>query len=287
MSADVPTRDPRGADIPNRGPLTADSLSPLLRMHRIGWQVHAYGSVTSTHDAAKRLSDAGAPEGSLVVAEVQTGGYGRRGNPWESPPGGLWFSFVVRSHLPPERASGLSVVAAVAVARAVNDSFDLGARIKWPNDIFVGGRKLAGAMVSSAAFGALVVGVGLNANVPEGALPELPWYEATSLERETGGPVDRARLLAEILARFEDRYFAYRSPEHEALMAEWRELSLVLGEEVVATCGDERIEGTVFALEDDGGLVLRLADGRHRKLLPTGGVTLSVRQDVFPLDSDI
>ena len=266
MSVDVPNQVPRGADISGRGPLTADALSPLLRMHRIRWQVHAYGSITSTNDAAKRLSDAGAPEGTLVVAEVQTGGYGRRGNAWESPPGGLWFSFVVRSHLPPERASGLSVVAAVAVAGAVNDAFDLGARIKWPNDIFVEGRKLAGAMVSSAAFGALVVGVGLNANLSEDALPVLPWYEATSLERETGEPVDRARLLAMILGRFEDRYFAYRGPEHEALMDEWRELSLVLGEEVVATCG----------LEDDGGLVLRLADGRHRKLLPTGGVTLCI-----------
>jgi BirA family biotin operon repressor/biotin-[acetyl-CoA-carboxylase] ligase len=193
----------------------------------------------------------------------------------------------VRSHLSPERASGLSVVTAVAVAHAVNDAFELDARIKWPNDIFVGGRKLAGAMVSSAAFGALVVGVGLNANVRADALPELPWYEATSLERETGGPVNRARLLAGILGLFEERYFAYRSPEHEALMDEWRQLSLVLGEEVVATLGEERIAGTVFGLEDDGGLVLRLADGRHRKLLPTSDVTLSLGRGAFPLDTDV
>ena len=155
-----------------RDMLTEDTILPLVRDLRIRWRVHAYGSIVSTNDTAKRLAGAGAPEGTLVVAETQTGGHGRRGSVWESPPGGLWFSFVVRPHLPPERASGLSVVAAVAVARTVIDCAGLDARIKWPNDVFVGGRKLAGVMILSAGDGALVVGVGVNANVPEGKLPD-------------------------------------------------------------------------------------------------------------------
>jgi BirA family biotin operon repressor/biotin-[acetyl-CoA-carboxylase] ligase len=260
--------------IPNT--LTEDRILPLLRDHRIGWSVHAYGSIGSTNDTAKILADSGAPEGTLVVAETQTSGHGRRGNVWESPPGGLWFSFVVRPHLPPERASGLSVVTAVAVAKSVIDLGVAGARIKWPNDVFVSGRKLSGVMVRSAGEGALVIGVGVNANIEADELPAPEWYEATSLLRETGELHDRARLLAGLLGEFERRYFAYRGPDHASLIAEWRELSLVVGEWVTATVGDETVQGTVFDMEDDCGLVLRLAGGGHRKLLPTGDVTLSV-----------
>ena len=259
-----------------RDTLTEDAILPLLRDRRIRWRVHAYGSIVSTNDTAKRLAVTGAPEGTLVVAETQTGGRGRRGNAWESPPGGLWFSFVLRPHLPPDRATGLSVVAAVAVARTVIGFAGVNARIKWPNDVFVGGRKLAGVMVVSAGEGALVVGVGINANVPERELPVPKGYEATSLLREAGESCDRAALLARVLAEFESRYFAYRGPDHAELLDEWKRLSLVIGEAVTATVGDETVRGTVFGLEDDGGIVLRLADGRHRKLLPTGDVTLSV-----------
>jgi len=259
-----------------RDPLTDDAILPLVRDLRIGWQVHAYESVVSTNDTARNLAVQGAREGTLVVAETQTGGHGRRGSVWESPSGGLWFSFVLRPHLPPERASGLSIVAAVAVARAVNDLTELGARIKWPNDVFVSGRKLAGVMVVSAGEGVVVAGIGVNANVPEKSLPDPGWYEATSVARETGRDVERPVLLARILSEFENRYFAYRSPDHARLISEWRELSLVIGEAVTAAVGDETVRGTVFGLEDDGGIVLRLADGSHRKLLPTGDVTLSV-----------
>jgi BirA family biotin operon repressor/biotin-[acetyl-CoA-carboxylase] ligase len=260
-----------------RDPLTEDAILPLVRDLRVSWDVHAYDSVVSTNDTARNLALQGAKEGTLVVAETQSGGYGRRGSVWASPPGGLWFSFVLRPHLPPERASGLSIVGAVALAHTVNDIAGLGARIKWPNDVFVGGRKLAGVMVLSAGEGVVVVGAGVNVNVTEKELPDPGWYEATSLLRETGNRTTRAELLARFLAEFEGRYFAYRSPDHANLINEWRELSLVIGESVTATVGDETIRGTVFGLEDDGGIVLRLADGSHRKLLPTGGVTLSVR----------
>jgi len=259
-----------------RNTLTEDAIMPLVRDLRLDWQVHAYGSIVSTNATAKRMAGSGAPEGTLVVAETQTGGFGRRGRVWESPPGGLWFSFVVRPHLPPERASGLSVVAAVVVARSVIDVAGVGARIKWPNDVFVGGRKLSGSMVLSAGQGALVIGVGVNVNMEGGGLPKPEWYEATSLLSETGVRYDRAALLARILAEFESRYFAYRGPDHAELLREWRELSLVVGEWVTATIGDETVQGTVFDMEEDCGLVLRLAGGGHRKLLPTGDVTLSV-----------
>ncbi|MEA3409022.1 MAG: hypothetical protein U9Q95_01600, partial [Candidatus Eisenbacteria bacterium] len=128
----------------------------------------------------------------------------------------------------------------------------------------------------SAGAGALVVGVGINANVSEKELPAPAWYGATSLLRETGESCERAAVLARVLAEFESRYFAYRGPDHSELMEEWRGMSLVIGEAVTATVGDETVRGTVFGIEEDCGIVLRLPDGSHRKLLPTGDVTLSV-----------
>lgn len=259
------------------GTLTSDNISRLLESHRIGWRVRAYGSVGSTNETARRLACEGAPEGTLVVAETQTAGRGRRGNVWQSPQGGLWFSFLLRPGIAAGRAGGISVLASIAVARAVREASGLAATIKWPNDVFTSKGKLAGAMATATADGGLVVGIGINVNLDENALPRLEFYQATSLLLEAGRRFDRAALLALVLSEFEDRYFRYTGGEPDALIEEWRDLSVALGEEVVAVVAGEEIRGTVFGLEGDGGLVLRLADGRHRKLLPAGDVTLSVR----------
>lgn len=259
------------------GSLTADSIGPHLPVGRIEWTVHAYYVLGSTNDVARRLAVGGAPEGTIVVAETQTSGRGRRGREWYSPEGGLWFSVVLRPHLPPERAGGLTIIAAIAVARTVREVSDVDARIKWPNDVYVGRGKLAGILVESAGEGTLVVGIGLNVNVTVSDLPRDAGHEATSLSAEGRRTFDRAALLGRILLEFEPRYFAYRSPEYPQHVEEWRELSLVYGEEVVVTRGDEELRGTVFSLEEDGGIVLRLGDGRHEKVLPLGDVSLALR----------
>jgi len=256
--------------------VTRNDRAPLDGAPRIHWKVHAFGSVGSTNDIARRLAHAGAPEGTVVLAERQRRGRGRRGSVWVSPPGGLWFSLVLRPHLAPERAAGLSVVAAIAVARAARGAAGVAARIKWPNDVLVSGRKLAGAMAERAGSGALVLGVGLNLNLGPEELPALEWYEATSLAREAGRRFMRAELLALIVREFEPRYFRFRSSDHHTLVEEWRELSLVVGEQVVVTREGREIQGTAHGLDDDGALVLRLHDGRQERVLPTGEVTLRV-----------
>jgi BirA family biotin operon repressor/biotin-[acetyl-CoA-carboxylase] ligase len=258
------------------GVMTEDMIRPHLPPGRIKWAVHTFGTVGSTNDVAQRLAAAGAPEGTLVVASIQTRGRGRRGNPWESPEGGLWFSLVLRPHLPPEEASGLTVVAAIAAARAVRDAASLDARIKWPNDVHVGGRKLGGVMVESGPAEALVLGVGLNANIGADDLPEARWYETTSLFAETGRRVDLAALLGQVLRAFEPRYSRYRGPDRGKLIDEWRELSIAFGQQVVVGRGAELVEGTVFGLEDDGSLIVRLENGRHERVPPIGDVTLKV-----------
>jgi BirA family biotin operon repressor/biotin-[acetyl-CoA-carboxylase] ligase len=256
--------------------LTANELHPLLRDHRIEWRVSAYYRIGSTNHTARLLAEHGAPEGRLVVAETQSRGHGRRGSEWISPPGGLWFSFVLRPELPPDRTGAMPVVIAVSIARTLIDATGVPARIKWPNDVFVGGRKIAGAMVTAAGDGALVAGVGVNVNVRERDLPAGRYYDATSVLVETGTPTNRAELLSRLLMAFEGRYFTLGGPEKKTLIDEWRDLSLVLGEEVKATERGDEIRGTVFGIEEDGGIVIRLPDGRHRKLLPTSDVTLGL-----------
>lgn len=258
------------------GVITEDEIRAHLPSGRIDWEVRAFGTVGSTSDVAQRLAASGAPEGTLVVASTQTTGRGRRGNAWQSPEGGLWFSVVLRPHLPPEMASGLSVAAAIAVARAVRDTGGLDARIKWPNDVHVRGRKIGGAMLESAPDQTLVLGVGIDVNIARDDLPRPRWYEATSVLAETGRRTDLAAFLGRVLAEFESRYFRYRGPERGTLIDEWRELSVTLGQQVVVGRAGGVVEGTVFGMEDDGGLVVRLADGRHEKVLPIGDVTLEV-----------
>jgi BirA family biotin operon repressor/biotin-[acetyl-CoA-carboxylase] ligase len=258
------------------GTITEDEIRAHLPPGRIKWEVHAFGTVGSTSDVAQRLAVSGAPEGTLVVASTQTRGRGRRGTPWQSPDGGLWFSLVLRPHLPPERASGLSVAAAIAVARAVRDVGGLDAGIKWPNDVHVGGRKIGGVMLESAAADAFVLGVGVDVNIARDDLPRPRWYETTSLLAETGRRTELAAFLGSVLREFEGRYFRYRGPERGALIDEWRELSVSLGQQVVVAHAGEVIEGTVFGLEEDGGLIVRALGGRHEKVLPIGDVTLEV-----------
>ncbi len=246
------------------------------RSRRIAWRIHSFGKVGSTNDVARRIAQGGAPEGTIVLAETQASGRGRRGSAWHSPEGGLWFSVVLRPHLTAERAGGLSIVGALAVARAAGDAAGIATSIKWPNDVVVDGRKLAGIMVETGGNGALVVGVGLNVNVAPEDLPDLEWYEATSLLRETGRTFVRGALLARIAREFETRYFLYKSPDHHELVEEWRELSVVFGQQVRVTARGKILEGTVHALDDDGGIIVRLPAGAQEKVLPIGDVTLTV-----------
>jgi BirA family biotin operon repressor/biotin-[acetyl-CoA-carboxylase] ligase len=247
----------------------------VLPSHGIAWTVHAYGTVGSTSDVALKLARSGAPEGTLVVSETQTAGRGRRSAPWESPEGGLWMSFVLRPRLGPERRPGISLVSATAVAKALHALSGLPVRLKWPNDVIIEGRKIAGVMVESAGE-SLVVGIGINVNIPEEDLPRPRWYEATSLLRETGRLWDRAVLAARILDAFESRYADYAGRDTARVMNEWRGLSLVLNELVSVAGGGSSFTGAVVAIDEDAAVVVRLPDGRQVRVLPHGDSTLTI-----------
>ncbi len=204
----------------------------LSRLGPIGSRVLFYSTTSSTNDVAAGLAADPAAEGAVVVAEQQTAGRGRRGRTWFSPPGaGLYVSVVLRpgrARIDPDRATALLTLAAgVALAEAVERVTGLGPDIKWPNDLLIGRRKLAGILaegVAGAASGGLqsvVLGYGVNV----GAVAPPPELAArvTSLESELGRPIDRAALCAESLAAIAARYGDLLDGHYDAILDAWRQ----------------------------------------------------------------
>ena len=229
---------------------------------RLDVQWHA--AVPSTMDVASALASGGADQGVVVGATRQTAGRGRRGRVWESPPeAGLYFSFIAR---PPVRANAslplLTLAAGVAVRDGIYAALGLPAELKWPNDVLVGRRKLAGILAEGLGIGtagqAVVIGVGLNL-LPSLYPPEVA-ARATSLEGELGRAVDRGQLMAEVLAALSDRLAMLERSPGDILQA-WRASS--------PSATGTRVEweghsGTTAGIDDSGALLVRTPSGLER-----------------------
>jgi len=202
----MPWTAPEGE--PQLDPSLTAGFQGCLPGGRMAGPLVAYRSVPSTQTLCRRLGAAGVSEGAVVVADHQTAGRGRRGRVWQARPGvGLLFSCLLRPNLPPARWSELTVTAAVAVAEAIETTAEVTARLKWPNDVLVGDRKLAGVLaqgvVGPTPF--VVLGVGINVGGDHGQWPADLATRAVSLA-ELGHPVSREALLAAVLARLLSRY---------------------------------------------------------------------------------
>lgn len=205
------------------------------RAGAFGRRLHWLQSTASTNDVAARLAESGAEEGTTVVAEMQTAGRGRHGRVWFSPAGaGLYTSVIVRSEKALSDATHpatlLTLASGVAIAEAVRAVTGLPAEIKWPNDILIGGRKLAGILAEATvqAGQPLFVVVGFGVNLQPAAYPPELASRVTSIEAETNRPADRALLLAEILASLGERYADLREGRFDAILTAWRAFAVSL-----------------------------------------------------------
>jgi len=215
------------------------------------------GEVASTNDVARDLAANGAAEGTLVVAETQTAGRGRRGKPWSSPPGNLYMSLVLRPGCPPATAVQLGFVAGVAL-----DDPGIPLTLKWPNDVLLGGKKVSGILLESAtrADGSLdwvVVGIGVNtAHHP----PEAQW-PATDLTSLRDRP-DPESLLPVLAGRFLDYYALWKAEGFRPIRRLWLETSYFAPGERITVGGSETpLVGEFVDIDEHGALVLRLASG--------------------------
>jgi len=251
--------------------LTADDVKARLKTKRIGSEILVFEETSSTNDVVEHLAKSGAREGLVVFAESQTRGRGRRGRAWVSPRGkGLWFSVLLRPSLPPTAASRITVAASVAVARAIRETCRVEARIKWPNDVIVNGRKLAGILTELRAetdeILLAILGIGIDVNCEQEDFPNDLARVATSLKMETGSAQDRVSLAVRVLAALDECY-ELALADFEAVMDEWAKLCTTLGQQIVVTMGQRRVEGFAQALDSDGALLVRGDSGQLERIL--------------------
>lgn len=230
---------------------------------------------TSTNDVAADLARRGAEDGTVVIADEQTAGRGRRGRSWQSPPRrSLLCSLILRPPLAAQQAGRLTMLAAVAVARAIRH-MGLPAELKWPNDILIGGRKVGGILAETEIIGDrllhAIVGIGINVSLTAADLARIS-AQATSLTIEAGRRVSRWRLLRLFLAEFQARYRVIGSDHGQSVFAEWASLLHTLGREVTVVLDGGAVTGVAEAVDADGALLLHRADG-HRLRVTVGDVS--------------
>ncbi|MBN1889063.1 MAG: biotin--[acetyl-CoA-carboxylase] ligase [Thermoflexales bacterium] len=231
--------------------------------------------VGSTNDVAQALAADGAPEGTLVIADEQTAGRGRLGRQWWAPAGdNLLLSLLLRPALPPLQALRLTMAAGLAAAEAIEQTSGLAARLKWPNDVWLNGKKAGGSLAETRLAGErleyAIVGLGLNVNADLSQHAELAAL-ATSLRMESGQQQDRRLILRALVESFAAWYGDISSPR---LREAWARRLITLGQQVEAWAGQQSIRGLAEAVDEDGALLVRTANGRlHR--LSAGDVSLS------------
>ena len=243
--------------------LTPETIHSVLRTKSFGRTLHVLPETPSTNTAAIALAQKGAAHGTVVVAERQTAGRGRLGRSWYSPAGAnLYCSVIVRQTPGPtqltEWLSWVPLLSAVAAARAIQEVAALQARLKWPNDILLGQRKLGGVLCESSGSHTqgtfVVVGIGINVNTAQDAFPDDLRDLATSLAAEAGHPFDRAALLASLLLELE-RSESLLLGQPADLKHEYMRLCSTLGRHVQISLADgEIVEGRADSINPDGSL---------------------------------
>jgi len=247
-------------------PCAAEVL-PLLATRKLGRDCRYVEETGSTNRDAAACAEAGAAEGLTIVAGRQTAGRGRMTRAWFSPPGAnLYFSLLLRPEVELSRAASLPLVMGLAVAEALRGLAPaVAARVKWPNDILVRGRKLSGVLcemqLETDRVRHIVAGVGVNVNLARNELPEELRERATSLKIESGETFSRAAALAAVLNRFEPLYDRWRAEGLAPLVPVLDEWDALRGRHITLDQGGRRIEGRAEGIAPDGALRLRTADG--------------------------
>lgn len=231
---------------------------------------YVYDSLDSTNEEAKRLAEQGAPHGTVVTADMQTAGKGRRGRSWVSPPGtNIYFTLIVRPEFAPEKASMLTLVAAHALTRGIARETGVVPGIKWPNDIVIDGKKVCGILtemsVEQNAIRHVVIGAGIN--VREQSFPPELADKAVSLDAVCGRRVDREQLLRAVLEVFWEDYEAFCETESlTGIKDSYNRLLVNRDREVCVLEPGGEYRGISRGITDTGELIVELPDGSARKV---------------------
>jgi BirA family biotin operon repressor/biotin-[acetyl-CoA-carboxylase] ligase len=250
-----------------------NALRKCLTTRFIGRDLRYWPEVDSTNAVALRLAAKSAVEGTVVVAEAQSQGRGRAGKPWYSPPGlNLYLSVILRPMVEVQRTSLLTLISSLAIADAI-DAEGGQAQVKWPNDVLLAGRKVAGVLAEVQALGehaeTLVLGIGVNLNVGQTSLDQAlgaTAWGATSLKEVLGREIDRVAFAATLLESLERRYDRFRAAGGKAIVQEWKARSC-LGLRARIIERGHVIEGVAEDIDEAGCLLVRKADGSLERIL--------------------
>ena len=257
----VPHRGYRLDAVPDK--LLSWEIRSGLATRSLGREIFCHETLPSTMDEAFRLAaHEGCREGTLVCAEAQTKGRGRMGRTWVSPKGkGIYASLILKPFLSPLEVGWITFVAAIAVCEGIRQTTGLPAAIKWPNDVLIQRKKVAGILTEMNAetdrVHFVVVGLGLNVNTDKSQLPP----QATSLKVELGRKVSRVEFLQAVLKSMEHWYGCLLERRFSPVLERWKELSMTLGRRVRIAEHHNAIEGKAVDLSDDGGLIILNDDG--------------------------
>jgi BirA family biotin operon repressor/biotin-[acetyl-CoA-carboxylase] ligase len=249
--------------------LTSEEIVPLLDTDFIGRNVINHHEVESTNLTAKAAGRSGCPDGTVVTTEHQTGGRGRSGRSWISSPGeAVQMSIVLRPGTPPATAPPITQIGAAAVAVTL-EAMGFAPKVKWPNDVLISGKKVCGILTEMTCeldrIDFIVIGIGINVNVK--VFPKPVDEVATSLLLEGGRSLDRRKIAAEVLNRFEPLYREYLEGNGDAYLEICRRLSWLKGKEISFEKDGITVTATAGDIDEDGRLKVHFPDGRSEKLL--------------------
>jgi len=245
-----------------------------LKTQVIGKKIRYIDSTPSTIAIGKQLCSEGNIDkihGTVIIAEEQTGGVGRMGRAWVSPRGGIWITVILKPHIPLDHIFMITMAGSIAVARAIRKEFDLGALIKWPNDIFIGNKKVAGLLLELDAEADTVhyclLSLGVDVNVPVSNFSQVIKNDITSIQAELGHDVDRAPFLARILKEFESRLFLIESGEYNTIIQEWKSMSCTLENQVQIRTLRNTFEGEAVDIDEYGALIIKKPNGKLERVI--------------------
>jgi BirA family biotin operon repressor/biotin-[acetyl-CoA-carboxylase] ligase len=252
--------------------LTAWEIQAGLGTDQIGKKVHFFLNVDSTNTAAFRLALNGASEGEMVVVESQHAGKGRMGRQWESPSGvNIYLSIILRPPFPPSKIPLITLMTAVACAEAIEEVTGVLPVIKWPNDLLIEDKKLGGILTEADMemdrINFIIVGIGINVNMPRSAFPPSIKDTATSLQEVLGKEVSRVSLIQALLQKFELWYTRFKEGRGEEIKRRWEELSQIRGKHVSVAFMGEMVQGMALEIDADGALLIQEAGGEVKRIV--------------------
>jgi len=262
----------------NTDMLVPEEVNFDLKTSIIGKRILHYSEVDSTQNIADKLARDGAEEGTCVVAEKQTSGRGRLSRNWASPfKDGVYISIILRPNLKPLHIIQMPLIAGVALVKAIQKTTGLAPSIKWPNDIFISGHKVAGILtevncdIDTVHY--IILGMGINVNTNTSSLPKEVKGIATSLSQECGHEVSRVDFLKQLLIELETVYDEFVTNGFENTGKQWMEYNNTIGSLVTVNDGQTKTEGKAVRIDEDGFLIIQTEDGQTQRII-SADVTL-------------